>query len=81
MSAATNREWSINLKKMTCRNLKNDVVVAFERIGDGLYGKIKNIPLKLFIEKDEKQNWEVMLNVYINEASRAFMNEYTAVNF
>jgi len=76
MNVAANLEWKTDLRAMSCHNVKNDVVVLFEKKGNEIYGKIKNIPIKLFKKIDSKQTWEVMLNNFIIEAGKFFMMEY-----
>jgi len=76
MNDVSDLEWRTDLGAMSCRNVKNDVVVGFERHGDELYGKIKSIPIRLFNNIDNNQNWEVMINNFILKASMVFLKEY-----
>jgi hypothetical protein len=45
MTNIASGEWIVDLGAMTCRNIINKIVVAFEKQGDAVYAKIDYIPL------------------------------------
>jgi len=76
MNIATNIEWCTDLDNMTCRNVKNDVVVMFERKGNELFGKIIDIPNDIFWEWANIRNWKLIVKKTISEAKKVFLMEY-----
>jgi len=45
-----NNEWVADMKKMTCRNTRNNIVILFKRINGNIIGEIKNLPMKIVIK-------------------------------
>jgi len=76
MNIAGNMEWCTDLDNMTCRNVKNDVVVSFEKKGNQLLGKIADLPNDIFWEWANIKNWDIIVKKTIAEAEKVFLREY-----
>jgi hypothetical protein len=53
MKTATDGEWIVDIKNMTCRNSKTKIVVGLEKKGKGFTGKINYAPIELIELKQE----------------------------
>ena len=75
MTVNTTEKWHVDLKNLTCRNTENQLVIAFEKRGTALAGKIKNIPLEL-VEKWAHPNSNSLLRKAVIEADEVFYKAY-----
>ena len=58
---------------MTCRNITNNIVVEFR---DDLNGKIKDIPMNLFIKWSAEPHGERLIQKAVLEAEEVFFRAY-----
>ena len=76
MNQKANKKWIVDLKKMTCRNAENNLVIHFERKGRALSGKIIDLPLDLIHKWADDSNGKSNLKKAIIEADAVFFKEY-----
>ena len=56
MAVITKSDWIADLDDMTCRNINNKITVCFDKNGDRINGRIRDMPANL------KHNWEKFPN-------------------
>ena len=76
MITTAHKEWVADLGTMTCRNCVTDVIVAFEKRGKTLAGKIKDVPMRLIEQWAEEQNGHLLLQKTVQEAETVFLRSY-----
>ena len=69
-------EWIADLPTMTCRNINNKIVVAFERSGIGVRGKLKDMPMELFAKWAGEPHGERKIQNLVMEAEEVFLRAY-----
>jgi hypothetical protein len=69
-------KWIADTKKMNCKNINNNIVVTFEKLGINLTGKIKNLPLELIYKWTSEKNIEFNIRNTMKEAEEIFINAY-----
>jgi hypothetical protein len=80
MITIASREWIADLGAMVCRNIDNKIIVVFEKNGNNLSGKIKDIPMKLFSRWAAEPNGETHIKNTVKEAEEVFLRAYYEVN-
>ena len=73
-------EWIVDLNTMTCWNYANRLVVAFEKRGIGITGKIKHIPMRLVAEWSGRLDRQCLMRKSITEAENVFLRAYEEIN-
>jgi hypothetical protein len=76
MKTVSNTDWIINLEEMTCQNINTEIVVGFEKKGDGFLGKIKELPDKIYELWAKNENGGNLLKNNITEAEEVFLRIY-----
>ena len=69
-------KWVVDLGAMTCRNYNNNTVVGFERQGDVLIGKIKDMPLELMTQWAGEPHGERKVQQAVMDAEDVFLRSY-----
>jgi hypothetical protein len=72
------QNWIVDLKSFTCLNAENKIVICFEKKGNTLRGKIKDIPLTLLNEWTEDPDVDKRIRKALIEADEVFFNAYFA---
>ena len=65
--------WVVNTGDMTCRNVENDVTIKMERVGEGLRGKLHDMPVALFAEISEYGNGEKFIEKMVKMAEEEYI--------
>ena len=76
MITITNGEWIADLGAMTCRNITNKIVVCFEKNGDKISGKVKDVPMDLFAKWAAEPHGERNIQQAVMEAEEVFLSAY-----
>jgi len=76
MDRYTKSKWIADIRKMTCKNTTNNIVVIFEKFGIDLTGKIKKLPLELIKKWTIEMNIELNIRNVMKEAKEIFINAY-----
>ena len=76
MITITNGEWIADLGTMTCRNIANNIVVAFEKEGKILRGKLKDVPMELFSKWAMEPKGEMKVQKAVMDAEEVFLRAY-----
>jgi len=76
MRANRTEKWVVDLLNLTCRNIENQVVVAFEKRGPALEGKIKDMPVELLEMWTREANGENHIRRTVIEADEVFFRAY-----
>jgi hypothetical protein len=72
-----NGEWVTDVKKMTCRNKNNNIVILFKKINGNLVGEIKTLPMKIVNKwATEGQGGDKDLKNTVTEAELMFYKAY-----
>ena len=69
-------KWVVDLLNLTCRNIENQMVVAFEKKGPALEGKIKDMPVELLEMWARETNSETRIKRAVIEADEVFFRAY-----
>jgi len=69
-------KWVVDLLNLTCRNIENQVVVAFEKRGPALEGKIRDMPVELLEMWTRETNGENHIRRAVIEADEVFFRAY-----
>jgi hypothetical protein len=69
-------DWVINLENMTCQNINTDIVVGFEKKGDAFFGKIKDLPDKIYKQWAKNENGGSLLKDTLTKAEEVFLRGY-----
>jgi len=69
-------KWIVDLKNLTCHNPENQMVVGFEKKGNTLEGKIKDIPCELFEKWKNDPNCRTIMKKAVIEADEVFFRAY-----
>ena len=72
----TRAEWIPDLGTMTCRNNSKKITVKFEKKGNALVGKIKDMPDDLFIKWAVEPNSEKKIANVVLEAEQVFLKSF-----
>jgi hypothetical protein len=73
MIRITDGKWITDLGNMTCRNIENRVVVAFERNGKMVRGKIQDIPADVLAQWAGEAQGERCIQHMVEEAEEVFL--------
>ena len=76
MITITNGEWIADMHTMTCRNIINNIIVVFEKSGETLTGKIRDIPMELFAKWAEEPDGEKHIQKAVMDAEEVFTRAY-----
>ena len=80
MGYNTDCEWVVDLEKMTCESIINKIVIEFEKEGETILGKIREMPFelvkKLAKEMTEKTDGYKPIKEAILEAEELFLHVY-----
>jgi hypothetical protein len=76
MEAIAVKDWDIDLAAMTCRNIRNNIIVSFERAGNIFLGKIKDIPNNLIEKWATEPDGKKKANNMVMEAEDIFIKVY-----
>ena len=68
MKKITNGEWIADLGAMTCWNINSRIVICFEKKRGVISGKLKNIPIRLFVQWAMEPHVERMIQKAVMEA-------------
>jgi hypothetical protein len=79
MTTVESDEWAIDLRNMTCRNTKNNIVVIFKKVEGNIVGKIKNLPIKIVNEWTAKGLGNKSIKKAVIEAEIVFMKRYHGI--
>jgi len=69
-------KWVVDLLNLTCRNIENQIVVAFEKRGPALEGKIRDLPVELLEMWAREANSEHHIKRAVIEADEVFFRAY-----
>jgi hypothetical protein len=69
-------EWIVDLSALTCRNISNKIIVAFEKHGEAIYSRIDYIPLYTLRKWSLTHEGSDNLRKIIIEAEDAFLEVY-----
>jgi len=69
-------KWVVDLLNLTCRNIENQMVVAFEKRGPALEGKIRDMPVELVEMWAREANSENNIKRAVIEADEVFFRAY-----
>jgi hypothetical protein len=72
------QKWIVDLKNFTCLNSENQIAIVFEKKGNSLRGKIKEIPITLLNEWTDYPDINKRIRKALIEADEAFFNAYFA---
>jgi len=76
MRANGTEKWVVDLLNLTCRNIENQIVVAFEKRGPALEGKIRDMPVELLEMWTREANGENHIKRVVIEADEVFFRAY-----
>ena len=76
MQTISNMDWIINLKDMTCRNIDTDIVIIYERDGDDILGRIKELPNKIYEQWAYREDGAILFKQILKEAREIFLKVY-----
>ena len=76
LTTTATEKWHVDLKNLTCLNIENNLVIAFEKQGTALAGKIKTMPLDLVQKWTFSPNGNSLLRKAVIEADEAFYKAY-----
>ena len=76
MITITSGEWIADLGTMTCRNINNKIVVAFEKKGKTIIGKINDMPIELMEQWAAIPHGENNIKKAVMEAEEIFLKAY-----
>jgi hypothetical protein len=76
MLTKTNDNWFADLQNMTCCNVENQMVIAFEKRGTALMGRIKNIPIELLEKWAADPDGNKYIRKAVIEADEVFFKAY-----
>jgi hypothetical protein len=79
MTTSTRGEWTVDVEAMTCRNIKQDILIIFEWEGKTLIGKILDMPI-LLMKWKKLPIVNMSIERIITEAQEVFIKEYTEKN-
>ena len=68
--------WVADLMTLTCWNCTNKIVVSFEKHGQIMTGRIKNIPLELMHKLMSDPQGKQHIRDQLKEAEKAFLSVY-----
>jgi hypothetical protein len=74
--AKTIGQWSVDLGNRTCSNIEYQMVIAFEKKGPALIGRIIDMPLKLYRTWLDDPNANNSIRKLFIEADEVFFREY-----
>jgi len=69
-------KWVVDLLNLTCRNIENQIVVAFVKKGPALEGRIKDMPVELLERWAREANSEHYIKRAFIEADEVFFRAY-----
>ena len=73
-------EWITDLAAMTCWNIDSNILVGFERTGNVLLGKIKNLPVELLEQWADEPHGERNMEKAVMEAEDVFLRAYFEID-
>ena len=76
MITIANGEWIADVGAMMCRNVSNKIIVGFEKSGETITGKIKDIPMELFARWAGESEGEKKIQKAVMEAEEVFLRTY-----
>jgi len=76
MDINTKRRWIVDLATMTCRDKNNHIIVAFEKSGKAIVGKIKDISLEMMAGWAKRADGAKLMRDAVLEAEGAFLHAY-----
>ena len=76
LSIKTIGKWTVDLKNFTCSNTENQIIIAFEKKGTALVGKIKEIPDELLKKWAAEPDGKDIIKKAVIEADEIFFKEY-----
>ena len=76
MNTKSYGNWLVDLGNMTCCNTENQMIIAFEKKGAALKGKIKDMPLELSEKWAKDPDGEKHIRKAFFEADEAFFRVY-----
>ena len=76
MAPIAEGEWIADLEAMTCQNHINKIVVSFEKRGESIYGKVKDMPMALLSKWTAEPHGESHIAQAVLEAEEAFLKAY-----
>ena len=72
----TIKNWKVDLENLTCQNIENHMIIAFEKKGMALEGKIRDMPIGLLEKWAREPNGERHIKIAVIEADEAFFRAY-----
>ena len=72
----TSEKWLVDLDRLTCYNMENQMLIAFEKKGTTLRGSIKELPLALSKKLTEDPNGNTLIRKAFIEADEVFFKKY-----
>jgi N-methylhydantoinase B/oxoprolinase/acetone carboxylase alpha subunit len=72
----TDGKWIADLGAMTCRNIENRIVVAFERNGKMVRGKIQDMSTGLLAQWAGEAQGERRIRHMVEEAEEVFLRAF-----
>jgi hypothetical protein len=79
MTTSTRGEWTVDVEAMTCRNIRQDILIIFEWHGKTLIGKILDMPI-LLMKWKKLPIVNMSIDRIIMEAKEDFLRAYTEKN-
>ena len=76
MSTKTIGNWLVDLRNLECRNIETQMVIAFEKRGLALKGRIRDMPDKLLEQWRADPNGERYIRKAVIEADDIFFRAY-----
>jgi hypothetical protein len=76
MITMANGEWIADLGAMCCWNITTNMVIAFEKRGKTLYGKIKDMPMDSFSKWAAELHGGRKIKNAVMEAEEVFLRAY-----
>jgi hypothetical protein len=71
-----NGEWAVDLDAMTCRNINNKIVIAFEKRGDAVLSMTSYIPENTLKEWPQTHKKNDKIQKATTEAGDVFLRAY-----
>ena len=72
----TIKNWKVDLENLTCQNIENHMIIAFEKKGTALEGKIRDMPIELLEKWAREPNGERHIKIAVIEADEVFFRAY-----
>ena len=69
-------EWIADLGAMYCRNINTGIIVSFEKSGNTLIGKVKDMPIELLRHWAMLVNGHKLMQKAVMEAEEVFLRAY-----